>query len=663
MCGVVGFITPRKLVTRDLVMSMARAVVHRGPDDEGCWMDPEMGLALGHCRLSIVDLSSGGHQPMRSRCGRYVISFNGEIYNFMALRKEIDAHLGPAAAAWRGQSDTEVMLEAIAAWGIEDAITRLVGMFAFALWDRERRVLHLGRDRLGEKPLYYGQIGGSFVFGSELKALRLFPGEGLEVDRDAVADLLRFGYVPSPKSIYRGICKLEPATLLAISVAPCGAYNLGTPYRYWSLDHSRGVPIDGVAPRAEDLIERLDSLLAESVKQQMIADVPLGAFLSGGIDSSTVVALMQSQSGRRVRTFTIGFLDAEYDEARHARAVAEHLGTDHTELFATPGEAAAIIPKLPEMFDEPFADSSQIPTYIVSRLTRTQVKVSLSGDGGDELFGGYPRYRFAEALWRRTRLLPDWCRRLLSATVEALSERAWDDVLRWTLPSRARGQVNGHRLHRVAQIIDAGTFGEMYLRLVSQWQRSERMVLGARERTHLHRGSTADAGCPYLEQMRRIDLESYLPDDILVKVDRASMSVGLESRAPMLDHRVVELAWRLPLDMLVHGGESKWILRRVLDRYVPRALVDRPKAGFRIPLASWLRTELRDWAEPLLDVQAIRSQGYLDPAPIRAMWEQHVSGQYDRQAYLWNVLMFQAWLGARGHVGRPSASSDRCLVG
>ena len=646
MCGVVGFITSRHPASSDLVTRMARALQHRGPDDEGYWLDEEAGIALGHRRLSIVDLSPNGHQPMRSRCGRYVIAFNGEVYNFQEIRKQLDAQFGFGLIPWRGHSDTEVMLEAISAWGFDDALQKFAGMFAIALWDRQQRVLHLVRDRLGEKPLYYGEMGASFVFGSELKALRMFPTSELEIDRDALADVLRFGYIPSPRSIYRGIRKLEPGGLLSVHVTQAGNFRCGPPRKYWSLNQSaehRSESDDAIADEAS-AVEQLHTLLRDSVKRQMISDVPLGAFLSGGIDSSTIVSLMQAQSSRPVRTFTIGFQEQGFNEAPYAKAVAAHLGTDHTEFYVTPREAAAVIPRLPEVYDEPFADSSQIPTILVSRLTRRHVTVSLSGDGGDELFAGYPRYQLGEALWARIRRLPRWSRWAASMWITGLSAQSWDRILHYVLRGRLRSVVTGHRLHRVVELLKARGFGEMYAHLVSQWQHAETIVLGATTGTGFWGADLQDPDeHSFLNQMRLFDIKRYLPDDLLVKVDRASMSVGLESRAPMLDHRLVEFAWRLPRNLLVRDGKSKWILRRVLDRYVPTELVDRPKAGFGMPVAQWLRGELRNWAEYLLDERNLRAQGFLDPTPVRRMWKEHLSGTHDRQAYLWNVLMFQGW--------------------
>jgi asparagine synthase (glutamine-hydrolysing) len=644
MCGIVGFIGKSIRSPEDIVRRMSAALVHRGPDDAGFWMDQTAGLALGHQRLSIIDLSPAGHQPMHSHCGRYTIVFNGEIYNFEAIRRRLRG--GSGLQAWRGHSDTEVFLAAISAWGLERALDSVVGMFAFALWDQEERALHLARDRLGEKPLYHGVIANSFVFGSELKALRAFPNSGMEVNRSALAELLQFGYIPAPYSIYGGIRKLESGKTVTIRVGANGDFRTGEPRSYWSINRSDLAERrrEYAARDDESLVDELHKLLAESVRQQSVADVPLGAFLSGGIDSSTIVALMQAHSSRPVRTFTIGFHEKAYNEAHHAKAVARHLGTDHTELYVTPREAASIIPRLPQIYDEPFADSSQIPTFLVAELTRRHVTVSLSGDGGDELFGGYPRYLLGESLWRSIRRMPRWSRRATSHPINMLSAQNWDRVLA-VLPNALRTRVTGRRLHRFTQLLNAGSFDQMYLRLISQWQDANEVVLNAAVASENAGDASvwSDEGSS-LNRMRGFDVTQYLPDDLLVKVDRATMAVGLESRAPLLDHRVVEFAWGLPERVLVREGQGKWILRRVLDSLVPHHLVDRPKSGFGIPLGQWLRGGLREWAEHLLDERALRAQGFLNPVPVRSMWNQHLSGGHNREAYLWNVLMFQAWL-------------------
>ncbi|MGH9661267.1 MAG: asparagine synthase (glutamine-hydrolyzing) [Bryobacteraceae bacterium] len=643
MCGIAGFWeTPRTMAADALertARAMADSMPHRGPDDWGVWSDAPAGIALSQRRLSIVDLSPEGHQPMLSRCGRYAIVFNGEIYNHRALRRRLEG----SGAAFRGHSDTEVMLAAIAEWGLERSLESFNGMFAFALWDRLERRLHLARDRAGEKPLYYARFGGSFLFASELKALRAHPAFRGDIDREALTLFLRFGYIPSPHSIYRGVSKLPPATTLTIDAgAP-----LATPRAYWSARDAaeRGLA-SPLAGSSDEIVEQLDELLRDAVKLRMEADVPLGAFLSGGVDSSTVVALMQAQSSRPVRTFTIGFHESSYNEADQAELVARHLGTEHTELYITPAEAMAVIPRLPSIYDEPFADSSQVPTTLVSHMARRHVTVSLSGDGGDELFGGYVRYLWAESIWRRTGRWPAGTKQLASRLVRSVPATAWDSlfgVLNPMLPGRLRQRNPGHKLHQLAEVITAASPDAMYLALVSQWKDPARIVLGAREpRTQLSRGS-GDA-FNFVQRMMYLDTVTYLPDDILVKMDRASMSASLEARVPMLDHRLIELAWRVPQDFKIREGRGKWLLRQVLNRYVPEALIERPKMGFGMPIDQWLRGPLRPWAEELLDESRLRQEGFLDPKPIRRKWTEHLGGSRNWQYYLWSILMFQAWL-------------------
>jgi len=647
MCGISGFLdTSRMLGTRELestALKMAGALYHRGPDDSGAWADAKAGIALGHRRLSIVDLSPQGHQPMHSVCGRYVISFNGEIYNFTALRRDLEA-LG---YAFRGYSDTEVMLGCISQWGLLSAVTRLNGMFAFALWDRRERRLHLVRDRLGEKPLYYGWIGHVFLFGSELKALRAHPAFRREWNRDAAALFLRHNYVPAPYSIYQGIAKLEPGTLLTMDYDSTGA----TPsaQRYWSIRQvvERGTSNPFIGTAHEALIE-LERLLLDAVRLRMHADVPLGAFLSGGIDSSIVVSLMQAQSGRRVQTFTIGFQEAGYNEAEHAKTVADHLGTNHTELYIRSEEAQAVIPRLPTLYDEPFSDVSQIPTYLVSELAKRHVTVSLSGDGGDELFGGYTRYLWTQRIWRHIRWMPGGFRDLLASACTALPTQRWDQTFRGlapVLPSWVRQQTPGDKLHKLAAILSVPDAQELYFRLISHWKDPASLVWGATELSTAITNRANWASVPTLgHQMMYLDTVTYLPDDILVKVDRATMSVSLEGRIPFLDHRIVEFAWHLPLSMKIKQGEGKWLLRRLLYKYVPKELIDRPKMGFGVPIGQWLRGPLRDWAESLLGESRLRQEGFLNPAPIRAAWNDHLAGRRNWQYHLWDVLMLQAWL-------------------
>ncbi len=651
MCGITGFFQRHGLPADAgvTVERMAAQIVHRGPDDCGVWLDASAGMALGHRRLSILDLSPQGHQPMLSACGRYVMVFNGEIYNHADLRRELEA--SGSAPAWRGHADTEVMLAVISRWGLATALEKFVGMFALALWDRHERKLYLVRDRLGEKPLYYGWRGEVFLFGSELKALRAHPAWTSDVDRDALALFLRHNYIPAPYSIYRGVSKLLPGTWLCLDAQDLAHRRLPEPCAYWS---AREVAEQGGQSRLAlsdaEAVDRLDALLRDAIRQQMVADVPLGAFLSGGIDSSLVVALMQAQSAAPVRTFTIGFHEREYNEAEYARAVARHLGTSHTELYVTPEDARAVIPGLPQLFDEPFADSSQIPTLLVSRLARQQVAVSLSGDGGDELFGGYNRYALGQDLWHRMNRLPLGVRRLAAQLLRAVPPRHWDGIfrqLRGVLPGRLRQSAPGDKLHKLAAILEVRDPEQLYHGLVSHWEDPASVVLGATEPASVLTDPSQWAVLSdFTERMMYLDTVSYLPGDILTKVDRAAMSVSLETRIPLLDHRVVEFAWRLPLSMKIRHGQSKWLLRQVLYHYVPAKLIERPKMGFGVPIDTWLRGPLREWAESLLNESRLKCEGYFDPAPIRAKWAEHLSGQRNWQYPLWDVLMFQAWLEA-----------------
>jgi asparagine synthase (glutamine-hydrolysing) len=649
MCGITGFLDVSK--NRDnssfqaVISHMMDAIRHRGPDDSGEWMDAQNGIALGFRRLAIIDLSPAGHQPMASADGRYVIVFNGEVYNFNQLRTEL-AGLGHA---FRGYSDTEVMLASICQWGILEAVQRFNGMFAFGLWDRREHCLTLVRDRLGIKPLYYGWSGNVFLFGSELKALKGHPAFHAGVDRDALALYLRHNCIPAPYTIYTGFRKLLPGTILTLT-----GNNLPDecpePVSYWS---ARQAVESGVAHPFEgsdqDAIGELDGLLRESIRERMIADVPLGAFLSGGIDSSAVVALMQAQSNRPVQTFTIGFHESGYDEAKHAKEVAHHLGTDHTELYVTPQEAQAVIPRLPSLFDEPFSDSSQIPTFLVSALARQHVTVSLSGDGGDELFGGYNRYSWAQKIARAAGWMPAVFRNMGSAALGWIPPVAWDGLLsNQLIPLRWRVSEPGEKMRKISEILSARSPEAIYLDLVSHWKNPSAVVHAAAEPPTLVTRREAWAQLPdFTSWMMYMDLVSYLPDDILVKLDRASMGVSLESRVPYLDdHRLVEFAWRVPMHMKIRNGQGKWLLRQVLYQYVPDRMVERPKKGFGIPIDAWLKGPLRGWAEALLDGQRLKEEGYFNPAPIRQKWQEHLAGKHNWQYHLWDVLMFQSWLEA-----------------
>ena len=639
MCGIVGFWGGIQCEL-DIAERMALNIQHRGPDDAGVWIDKSAGLVLAHRRLSIIDLSPAGHQPMCSPCGRYVLVYNGEIYNHLDLRADLESEGG--AFDWHGHSDTETLLAALCHWGVQGTLLRLNGMFAFALWDTVERTLFLARDRMGEKPLYYGHSGNTFLFGSELKALTVHPDWCGEINREALVLYLRHNYIPAPWSIYKGIFKLLPAHFIAIRE---GGSTLSKPQCYWDLGQvaSQGVA-NAFSGNPEELGNELDALLRDAVKRRMAADVPLGAFLSGGYDSTTVVALMQAQSERPIRTFTIGFHEEEYNEAKYAKAVAKHLGTEHTELYVTPEEAMAVIPNLPTIYDEPFSDSSQIPTYLVSQLARRHVKVILSGDGGDELFCGYNRYVLGYRVWSKLRLLSSPIRKLLAWILSHAPGHALDSMQRF-LPQRFRVSNLADRLPKLAEVL-AHRDGESFYRdLVSHWKQPDCVVLGATEpETFLDRPYMLPDLPGLRERMMYLDMMTYLPDDILTKLDRASMAVSLEARLPLLDHRVVEFAWHIPTQYKYRNGQSKWLLRQVLYRYVSQELMERPKMGFGVPIEQWLRGPLREWAEELLNEKRLREEGFFDPAPIRKLWNEHVSGKRRWHYYLWDVLMFQAWL-------------------
>lgn len=644
MCGLAGFLNLNgglnSETARSIVSAMGAVLQHRGPDDGGLWEDAALGVALAHRRLSILDPSPEGRQPMVSACGRYVVAFNGEIYNHITLRRDLESLNG--APPWRGHSDTETLLAAIAHWGLEASLQRFVGMFALALWDRQERTLHLARDRFGEKPLYYGRMGNVFLFGSELKALQQHPAWRGEIDRGGLALFMRYAYVPAPYSIYKGVAKLPPGT--SISLGPT-SWGDGAPKPYWSLRKSAE---DGVAKpfggSPEAAVESLDSLLRQAIAGQMVADVPLGAFLSGGIDSSLVVALMQAQSSRPVKTFTIGFDDRGYNEAEHAKAVAQHLGTEHTELYVRSDEAREVIHRLSSIYDEPFADSSQIPTVLVAQMARHHVTVSLSGDGGDELFGGYNRYLWADRIWRHIRRVPRLGRHALALAITALSPQTWDRLF-GLIETASLQPLAGDKMHKLADVINADNANAMYRNMVTHWGGRAMTVLGGREpRTVLDDSSQWPPFEEFVSRIMFLDGVSYLPDDILVKVDRATMAVGLEGRMPLLDHRVAEFAWQLPLNLKIRDGQGKWPLRQVLYRYVPEHLIERPKMGFGVPIGAWLRGPLSNWAEDLLDESRLLREGYLNPLPIRKAWREHLSGRRNWQHKLWNVLMFEEWL-------------------
>ena len=645
MCGIAGQWGGRQADDPgSLARRMADALLHRGPDDGGVWEDSSASVALGHRRLSILDLSEAGHQPMLSAGGRWVLAYNGEIYNHLDLRQKLEAQ--DQAPSWRGHSDTETLLACIQAWGVTETLTQCTGMFAMALWDRQERALWLARDRLGEKPLYYGWQGETFLFGSELKALRAHPAFNAAVDRGALALLLRNNYVPAPYSIYQGIHKLPPGTWLRLAQGQREV----DPVAFWSLakvaEQGSSVPFVGTDEQA---LVALEGLMSQAVHGQMLSDVPLGALLSGGIDSTAVTALMQANSVRPVRTFTIGFDEKKYDEAAHARAVAKHLGTEHTELRLSGSDALALVPQLCTMYDEPFADSSQLPTAMVMQLARKHVTVALSGDGGDELFGGYNRYMHGPRTWNRIRWMPHPLRRLLGAGLTAVPADTLNGMFSG-LAGRAGIALPGDKAHKLgSRLSGVRSADDLNVSLATEWAGHPGLVVGGPMPTNLlDDRSRWPRLSDSVQRMMALDGLTYLPDDILVKVDRASMAVSLETRAPFLDHRLVAFAWSLPMHMKIRDGQGKWILRRLIDRHVPAALMNRPKMGFGIPLDQWLRGPLRGWAEDLLSEERLAREGYFDPVPIRKAWLRHQSGQASFGYRLWSVLMFQSWLQSEG---------------
>jgi asparagine synthase (glutamine-hydrolysing) len=647
MCGIAGLFDPQQMSSSEAfgrqVADMTATLTHRGPDSDGYWSDPGHGVFFGHRRLKVIGLGPEGSQPMHSADGRWVVTYNGEIYNHRSLRRR----LAGQGLAFRGNSDTEVLVGSVERWGLLAALEACEGMFAFALWDRHRQELHLVRDRFGEKPLYYGWVAGALAFASELKALCALPQFNPEIDRDAVALFLRHNCVPAPHTIYRHVAKLEPGQLVTFGVDARPGRVSARPY--WSareaIDTARTRPVDGEPAAVAD---RVEAVLSDSVAARMVADVPVGAFLSGGVDSSLVVALMQRHSMVPVRTFTVGFPDRAFDESAEAAAVAGHLGTDHTPLEVRDAEAAEAIPSLPDIWDEPFGDVSQIPMHLVSRLARTRVTVSLSGDGGDELFAGYNRHAWLERLWRRASVLPGPVRRSAGAALGSIPPAFVETAARaaMLMPGRAQIRNPSSKVAKVAKVMEASGEAEAYLSLVSYWDDAESMVIGAGPTESV---ASRPSDWPELdgitEQMLWLDLVGYLPDDILTKLDRAAMAVSLETRVPFLDRAVFDLAWRLPLSMKLRDGTTKWLLRQILYRYVPPELTERPKMGFGFPIAAMLRGALRPWAEELLAEDRLAEQGLLDPQPIRRAWRQHLGGRRDLAYELWDVLALQAWIG------------------
>ena len=639
MCGIAGMFDraarTEEARLKSIGKAMGDALAHRGPDDDGVWADPAAGVALAFRRLAIRDLSPAGHQPMISTSGRYVVAYNGEIYSQDEIAKDLIAR----GVTFRGHSDTEVMLESFAQFGVRATINRMIGMFAIALWDREERCLILIRDRLGIKPLYWAQFGDLILWGSELKALHAHPGFQAAINRDAVAGYLRHAYVPGPLTIYNNVHKLPPGCMVTLRA--------GAEPKVESYWDARAIVTKAVRERFDfsdiEATDQLESLLKDAIGRRLIADVPLGAFLSGGIDSSTVVALMQAQSSRPVQTYTIGFRDQGFDEAQDAKAVAAHLGTAHTELYIEPDHAREIIPRLAEIYDEPFADSSQIPTFLVSEMTKRHVTVALSGDGGDELFAGYNRYTTGETIWAKLQRIPAPLRALAAGVVHALPPQAWDRLTS-PLPRRMRDVVSGRRLHKGADTIGDRHGDSFYRALVTQWDQPDRIAPGG----HEPHGVLWDTGVRedvpnFVERMQFLDLVTYLPDDILTKVDRASMDVALEVRVPLIDHRVVDFAFRLPPHLKRRNGQGKWLLRQVLYKHVPKDLVERPKMGFGVPLAAWLRGPLRDWAEDLLDARKLADSGLVDPVTVRHAWDALLAGGRGLEYPVWTILMLEAW--------------------
>ena len=650
MCGFTGFYDSNYQITEPekMLVSMGEAIQHRGPDDSGVWYEASIGLGLSHRRLAIVDVSEAGHQPMKSFSNRYTIAFNGEIYNHLELRSELQA--AGYSFVWKGHSDTETLLACFDVWGIKDTIKKAVGMFAIALWDSEDSKLSLIRDRVGEKPLYYGWHNDCLLFGSELKAITINPLFKKKIDRNSLTLLLRHNYIPSPHCIWKNTYKLQPGTILTYELLSKKA----TVETYWCpkkiVEESENKRENVNTLQA---VDDLESVLSSAIAKQMAADVPLGAFLSGGIDSSVIVALMQAQSEQPIKTFSIGFHDKKYNEAEHAKLVAEHLKTEHTELYVSPEDALEIVPKLAAIYDEPFADSSGIPTYLVSKMAKEKVTVALSGDAGDELFCGYNRYLMTNSLWSKLKRIPVSIRWVMAKLLLLIPPKVWDsigDFLHKLFPNKIPAYL-GDKIHKGAGVLASNSVRQLYRSLVSLWNQPEEVVLHAQEsKSIVSDASQQPVLNSDIELMMAIDMCSYLPDDILVKVDRAAMAVSLETRVPFLDHKLIEYAWKLPMDLKIREGKSKWVLREVLFRHVPRKLIERPKMGFGIPLDSWLRGPLKNWAGELLDESRLRQEGYFEVNLVKEKWEEHQSGKRNWSHHLWTILMFQAWLEEQGEI-------------
>ncbi len=621
---------------------MSDTLAHRGPDDSGIWADEKDGICLAHRRLAILDLSPLGHQPMVSQSKRYVLIFNGEIYNYMEIRKDLELK----NCNFKGHSDTEVMLAAFETWGLFESLKKFIGMFAIALWDQKEKQLYLIRDRLGKKPLYYGFMGNAFLFGSELKALKAHPEFQKRINRNALTAFLRYSYIPTPYSIYENIYKLNPGTVLTLKLEK--RWNQVKLTSYWSFEEIAQKSRDLPSHKNEtEAIEELESLLKNAVKIRMYSDVPLGVFLSGGIDSSLITALMQVQSEIPIKTFTIGFQESDYNEAPYSKEIAKHLGTNHAELYLSPKDAMEVIPLLPILYDEPFADSSQIPTYLVSKVAKQQVTVALSGDGGDEIFGGYNRYLTGKNIWGKISRLPTPLKKISSIGMTKISPQVIDSI--FSLFNRfnfafLKEERPGEKLHKLAQILTVSSCEEMYYQFISHWKDPEAIVMNGKEPLTYLKTIQWNSKMSCVEKMMAWDTLTYLPDDILAKVDRASMGVSLEVRAPLLDHRVVEYAWNLPEELKIRQKETRWILRKILYQYVPKELIERPKMGFGLPIGEWLRGSLREWAESLINEQKLKNENFFQPEPIREKWEEHLSKKRNWYDLLWNILMFEAWL-------------------
>jgi asparagine synthase (glutamine-hydrolysing) len=647
MCGINGFYSKSLSTFDNVIVKMNSAISHRGPDSNGTWIDKNSGIVLGHQRLSIIDLSVSGNQPMRSSSGQLTLTYNGEVYNHLEIRKELEKN--NFNIKWRGFSDTETLLEAIDFWGIEKSLQKIEGMFAFGLWDQKKRCLILARDRIGEKPLYFGWQGKGinkvFLFGSELKALKVHPEFDRSINRNAIALQLRHNCIPAPYSIYNDIYKLLPGHYLQLNEYDLKNNLLPSPKKYWSLtDCAIHGNNNQLTLSNEEIQKDLEKYLINSVKKQMISDVPLGAFLSGGIDSSTVVALMQSQSSQPIKTFTISFAENDYDESMYAKKIAKHLSTNHSELYVSSKTAMEVIPKLPTIYDEPFSDSSQIPTFLVSQFAKQNVKVALSGDGGDELFCGYTRHSITKNFSNISGLIPMTFRKIISNGIKSVSPHNWNRLSKF-LPGLNNYSKFGDKIHKGADILNARSLFDIYYILCSHWQNPTNTVINSEEPgTFLTDFKPKLKGLNSQQQMMVLDFITYLPNDILVKVDRAAMSSSLETRIPFLDHKLIEYVWKIPHSLKFRNGNGKWILKKILNQYVPKKLTERPKMGFEIPIGAWLRGPLRDWAENLLNQKRLKQERYFNPELIRDKWAEHLSGRKNWQHDLWDILMFQAWI-------------------